>query len=228
MEKALDSKTKALETIKVVTLVFLKPYQSVYTKNIPDITELFNNNYFCFIKDLPANLSLEQYMQAVKAAVNQLLSTVPYHVIWDQFTIYVELTKDRGKKIFDFKHPYTVDESWDMTLNSVYEESQMEKAKQETEDDAAIEEGSSSLEYLDKVVETATEGVTDVQSMVEADAQRVEDAVDSKREEYSVKFVGSVAKFKKNEKQKFEGRKKTRKDFDEIVGKNLILRVYRY
>ena len=226
MEKAPDSKTKAPDTIKVVTLVFLQPLPSVI---IPE--ELCIYKYHCFIKDLPANLSLEQYMQAVKAAVTR---RVPYNITWDQFTVYVELNKDRGKKIFDFKHPYTVDESWDMTLKNVYEESQIEKAKllnstgkQETEDDAAVEESSSS-ENLDKIVETATEDVTDVQSMVESNEQRV----CLKIKKISENVFQNVSQIKlesgRNEKKEFKGRKRTRKDFDEIVGKNLILRVYGY
>ena len=81
VEKAPDRKTKAPDTIKVVTLVFLQPLPPV---NIPE--GLCNFEYHCFIEDLPANLSLEQYMQAVKAGVRR---KVPYPVGWDQFTVYV-------------------------------------------------------------------------------------------------------------------------------------------
>ena len=228
MEKALGNKTNTPNTIKVVTLVFLRPFE---LSLMPELSSSII--YHCFIKDLSANLSLEQYMLAVKAGVRR---NVPYPVSWEQFTVYVELTKDRGKKIFDFKHPYTVDESWDMTLNSVYEESQVNKAKlpdptgkQEPEDDAAVEEGSSSQEILDKLVETATEGVTDVQNIVESDAQRVEGRNLVK---YLENVFGIVSEKKseseRNGKQEVEGRRKTRKDYDEIVGKNLILRVYGY
>ena len=90
MEKTPDRKTKAPDTIKVVTLVFLQPLPSVI---IPE--ELCIYEYHCFIKDLPANLSLEQYMQAVKAAVTR---RVPYNITWDQFTVYVELTKIEERK----------------------------------------------------------------------------------------------------------------------------------
>ena len=77
--KAAESNKKAPDTIKVVTLVLLKP-----TPLMPlllDGLSLFGPDdlkQHCFIKDLSANLTLEQYMRAVMAAMKRKLPTSIY------------------------------------------------------------------------------------------------------------------------------------------------------
>ena len=77
--KAAESNKKVPDTIKVVTVVLLKPTQSMPL--LLSGISLFGPDDFkqhCFIKDLPANLTLEQYMRAVMAAMKRKLPTSIY------------------------------------------------------------------------------------------------------------------------------------------------------
>ena len=193
--KADGSNQKVPDTIKVVTLVFLKPTH---------LMRQLRNDYMqhCFIKDLPANLTLEQYMQAVMAAIKRKMLPFVFDN-WNQFTVYVEVTKDFGHKVFDFQFPFSIDHSWDTTLQGVYDEAQEVKKNLLKEQRAVESEKSSSSE---------------------------QDAQDKDDEERSEGDLGEEPKSADQNKssKKQEVPKSTRSDFDEIVGKNLILRVYNY
>ena len=201
--KASGSNKKAADTIKVVTVVLLKPTHSM--PSLLDFSSLFNPDDFkqhCFIKDLPANLTLEQYMRAVMAAMKRKLPTSIYKN-WNQFTVYVEVTKDFGHKVFDFQFPFSLDQSWDTTLQGVYDEAQEIKKNLPTEQRAEESEKISTVD---------------------------ENAQDKDDEERSEGDLGEEPKSADQNKssKKQEVPKSTRSDFDEIVGKNLILRVYNY
>ena len=193
--KADGSNQKVPDTIKVVTLVFLNPTH---------LMRQLRNDYMqhCFIKDLPANLTLEQYMQAVMAAIKRKMLPFVFDN-WNQFTVYVEVTKDFGHKVFDFQFPFSIDHSWDTTLQGVYDEAQEVKKNLLKEQRAVESEKSSSSE---------------------------QDAQDKDDEERSEGDLGEEPKSADQNKssKKQEVPKSTRSDFDEIVGKNLILRVYNY
>ena len=201
--KADGSNKKAADTIKVVTVVLLKPTHSMPL--LLDGLSLFGPDDFkqhCFIKDLPANLTLEQYMRAVMAAMKRKLPTSIYKN-WNQFTVYVEVTKDFGHKVFDFQFPFSLDQSWDTTLQGVYDEAQEIKKNLPTEQRAVEKEKSFSSEE---------------------DAQCKDDGI--RKDDGSNQEPKSTDQ-KKTSKVR-EVSKSTRSDFDEIVGKNLILRVYNY
>ena len=118
--------------------------------------------------------------------------------------MYVEVTKGFGHKVFDFQFPFSLDQSWDTTLQGVYDEAQEVKKNLPTEQRAVESEKN---------------------SIVEQDAQGKDDEV---RTEGGSEQESKSAAQENPSKEQEEVQKSTRNDFDEIVGKNLILRVYNY
>ena len=200
--KAAGSNKKAPDTIKVVTLALLKPKDETGC-SMPNL--LGETNHYCFIKDLPTNLTLEQYMQAVKAAVQRNL--LPYGLKirgWRQFAVYVELTEGSGLKVFDFEFPFSLDQSWDTTLDEIYDQAQV----------------------LKKNLITKKHGVASVEKscFIEPVARKN----DALRTKGGLEQEPSSADGKKPPIKPKAVPKCTRNDFDKVIGKNLILRVYNY
>ena len=242
-KKALDGTATAACTIKVVTLVSLRvtPLDERY---LPFPSEEDEIGYVSYITDLPTNLTLEQYMQAIKRVTEK--NDLPLQMnrdLWDQFTVFVELTKDDGRKIFDFKFPFTVDEDWDTTLGDIYDIAQVETAKlreadsKKKQDTKGVAIGKAK-KLLNKVTKSVkiTKDICDQQTKEELIARNTEESIRPKSKNGNesskrvVKNTENIAK-KRNpddSSSKKEEKVCTRTDFDKAVGKNLILRVYNF
>ena len=245
-KKALDRITKTAGTIKVVTLLSLRitPLDKRYLLPFPSEDEVNGENGFVYVSDLPTNLKLEHYMNAVKSLVeDDDVSPRTKREFWDQFTIFVELTKDDGMKIFDFKFPFTVDEDWDTTLGDIYDIAQVETAKlreadsKKKQDTKGVAIGKAK-KLLNKVTKSVkiTKDICDQQTKEELIARNTEESIRPKSKNGNesskrvVKNTENIAK-KRNpddSSSKKEVKVYTRKDFDKAVGKNLILRVYNF
>ena len=122
------------DTIKVFTIIDMKLER---VNNLSDDSD-FITKRACSVKNLPANLSMESYMKAVKKFMDHLsLYFVPWIYkfnCWHQFTVYLELSKDDGEKIFDYEFPFAVDDEWYTDLGGIYEQAQVRISKlKETE-----------------------------------------------------------------------------------------------
>ena len=233
MDSAADNKTR--DKIKVVTYVNLK-ITAGKRRHLPswECRHIFAET--CFVAELETNITLEEYVRSLCEIT--MGNNLTYHFpstgrrvrnlhsrlrgLLDQVTVYVELTEKDGRKIFDFMFPFTADEDWDTTLGQVHDRTKAQSGQSDADDkpewtDDKLERKTRTSEWTD-ADDANLEKMRNRQERFEKQLRKMTSARHQPAEKEPMDGFSPVKEVKAP----------TREDFNKIVGKNLILRVYNY